>query len=514
MQIQCINSRNCQFPTINKNPRNNRLFASRYLQISIKSPRRFELNRRRLVVVDGVQDDVQKMRRKIAPFYGWVSKFINYQLRTAIVEIRHVFGKGRGLIAIDTIKKKQEILRIPRSLIMTADDAARQSLFGKAMKEQGLSDAAILTGHMTESYHASRVGKYPKNLRWKIYAQCLPRKTACLADWGRAQYLKVLHPKKYNLQEGDSSPFKDVLRTNSLVNNGIEDLEYATKELYDPIRNIRTVKNEPIINDTLTMKNIDFAVSQLHCRAIPVSFLNDKLAFLPFIDFMNHNIQDSSRLLWDEKRDELVLQAGRKYHKNEEVQINFYGKTNNRTHYFRHGFLPGTNNEDYFPHELGLDENDPYFEEKTQVLKDLGLRNKIEYRVPCKAAVPEDVLQFAQFAVCEPASADQLPQIASLILKDNKTLAIEGRNLKYMALPYIGRSLQKELNEYTEASAGDMNLVKDLRMIPNANLQFSEWVNCCAAALRKSERIILATNHTFVQMKIEELKAKARGQFL
>eukprot|EP01023_Acetabularia_acetabulum_P020318 TRINITY_DN2051_c0_g1_i1.p8 TRINITY_DN2051_c0_g1~~TRINITY_DN2051_c0_g1_i1.p8 ORF type:complete len:145 (-),score=5.96 TRINITY_DN2051_c0_g1_i1:1546-1980(-) len=106
--------------------------------------------RRNMICCGGSQEDITTMRRRISPFYSWVSKFIDYKIKSANVEIRHVFGKGRGLCAIDTIQKKQEILRIPRQLILTADDAVKDSLFGTAMRECGLSEASILASHIAE----------------------------------------------------------------------------------------------------------------------------------------------------------------------------------------------------------------------------------------------------------------------------------------------------------------------------------------------------------------------------
>ncbi len=97
------------------------------------------------------------------------------------VEVQTVPGQGRGLFAVEKIRKGQQLLQIPDSLLLTADKAASECCIGSALKEAELPDWTVLATYLVELWDQHQQGQLSSY--WAQYIALLPETTGCILEW-------------------------------------------------------------------------------------------------------------------------------------------------------------------------------------------------------------------------------------------------------------------------------------------------------------------------------------------
>lgn len=95
--------------------------------------------------------------------------------------MRNVPGQGRGLFATEGIRKGQQLLQIPDTLLLTADKAAKECCFGSVLTNAGLPDWTVLASYLVELWDQQKEGN--ASSYWAPYIALLPEDTGCILEW-------------------------------------------------------------------------------------------------------------------------------------------------------------------------------------------------------------------------------------------------------------------------------------------------------------------------------------------
>ena len=90
-------------------------------------------------------------------------------------------GQGRGLFATQKIRKGQQLLQIPDSLLLTAEKAVAECCIGSLLKEANLPDWTVLATYLVELWDQHTQGQ-PSSY-WAQYIALLPEDTGCILEW-------------------------------------------------------------------------------------------------------------------------------------------------------------------------------------------------------------------------------------------------------------------------------------------------------------------------------------------
>jgi hypothetical protein len=91
-----------------------------------------------------------------------------------------VGAEGRGLVATRRIGAGDSLLRIPRELILTTEDAVLQSVLSASAQRAGLPDWSVLAMFLVEA-------KLQGGTEWGEYVAMLPSTTGCVLEWKQSQ---------------------------------------------------------------------------------------------------------------------------------------------------------------------------------------------------------------------------------------------------------------------------------------------------------------------------------------
>ena len=97
------------------------------------------------------------------------------------MEVRNVPGQGRGLFATDGIRKGQQLLQIPDTLLLTADKAAQECCFGSFLTDAGVPNWTVLASYLVELWDKHKQGD--TSSFWAQYVALLPDDTGCILEW-------------------------------------------------------------------------------------------------------------------------------------------------------------------------------------------------------------------------------------------------------------------------------------------------------------------------------------------
>lgn len=97
------------------------------------------------------------------------------------LEVRTVPGQGRGLFAVEKVRKGQQLLQIPDALLLTADKAASECCIGPALKGAGMFDWTVLATYLVELWDQWKQGQ--RSSYWAQYVALLPDNTGCILEW-------------------------------------------------------------------------------------------------------------------------------------------------------------------------------------------------------------------------------------------------------------------------------------------------------------------------------------------
>ena len=101
--------------------------------------------------------------------------------------------EGRGLVATQRVRAGEPLLRVPRSLVLTAGDAAEQSSLAAAIQQEDLPSWSALALFLVEA----RVGR---DTEWGPYAAVLPQSSGGVLEWKQGQVKHAAPPHSAGAQ--------------------------------------------------------------------------------------------------------------------------------------------------------------------------------------------------------------------------------------------------------------------------------------------------------------------------
>ena len=96
------------------------------------------------------------------------------------VTLRTVLNQGRGFVAKQQIRQGEQLLRIPESLLLTANKAAEECSFGQLLRDASLPDWSVLASYLVQLLDEQQQGQAGF---WAPYIAILPERTGCILEW-------------------------------------------------------------------------------------------------------------------------------------------------------------------------------------------------------------------------------------------------------------------------------------------------------------------------------------------
>lgn len=94
--------------------------------------------------------------------------------------LQPVPNQGRGFVARRQIRKGQQLLQIPETLLLTATKALEECALGQLLKDASLPDWTVMATYLVQLYCEQQQGK---SGYWGAYIAILPEKTGCILEW-------------------------------------------------------------------------------------------------------------------------------------------------------------------------------------------------------------------------------------------------------------------------------------------------------------------------------------------
>jgi hypothetical protein len=93
---------------------------------------------------------------------------------------RECGAAGRGLVAISRIRQGEALLRVPRQLVLTADDALAASQCSALLERADLPTWSVLAFFLVEN-------RLSQASVWQPYVSMLPSSCECVLEWRQSQ---------------------------------------------------------------------------------------------------------------------------------------------------------------------------------------------------------------------------------------------------------------------------------------------------------------------------------------
>lgn len=281
---------------------------------------------------------------------------------------RECGAAGRGLVSTTRIRRGA-LLRVPRQLVLTADDALAASQCSAVLERADLPAWSVLAFFLVEA-------KLGQASPWQPYVCMLPEACDCVLEWEHSQVDSLLAGMQ--LQQ-------DAHAIRSAADTSWQQLQ-------------------PVLDDRAALAafggrqpsraDFQWAFSMLLSRLIRLGSLGDTEALVPWADLLNHSPDVDSCLDWDASLQSVVLQAEAPAEPGQQLFVS-YGAKPSGALLLSYGFVPeGVNRHEAVDLHLALRDDDALHTQKAQALAALGLPS--EQRFPLKlGAFPAGSLLYA-----------------------------------------------------------------------------------------------------------------------
>ncbi|GAQ86407.1 hypothetical protein KFL_002870110 [Klebsormidium nitens] len=231
-------------------------------------------------------------------------------------------GQGRGLVAVQGLRKGDTVLTVPSSFLFTADKAYETPDLGPLLHAANVPDWPALAIFLL--YEKS---KGPSS-DWAAYIAALPRQTGCVLEWPEGQVANFLA----------GSPLQAKARL------CVRDVEESFRDLSEVLFSQHPKVFPPKV---FTPNNFKWAFSILFSRLVRLPSLGDAVSLAPFADMANHSVDATTFFEFDARAGAVVLKADRNYEKGQQVFVS-YGPRSSGDLLLSYGFVPKL---DTNPHE-------------------------------------------------------------------------------------------------------------------------------------------------------------------
>jgi len=380
---------------------------------------------------------------------------------------------GRGLLARREITQGQPLFSIPEELVMTKE---------KAKKTLG---SGLVTDDMDEFIALALLliverGKGDTSF-WKPYLDIIPQDEELnpLFRW---------KDEEKALLKGSPA----LVAAESLKQKLKDEFAYVSANII--AKNPEVFNNLPEYKASKAKSKIDFelwewAFAVLFSRAICFPSTND-LALVPYADLLNHNsfcstFFDVQTDGFFNKQRNVVLYTDRNYKQTEQVYVT-YGQKSNAELLLLYGFVVERNPFDSVDICVSLNEKDPTYKKKLQILQDSG--TEVAPRFPLfQDRYPKELIEFLRFCVATEKELDA--DFGEYISAENEQAVANA----------IIEACEDALVQYPNTMEEDEALLKD-RNLYSLLSQNMKW----AIKHRRSEKRIL--KRTIQNIKREQTR--------
>ena len=293
-------------------------------------------NPRLLYLLEKTKKEIQ---RKCLKFKSY-SKFI-YFLQVLYkndsffpkLEIQFYSDDSRGIIAKSAIQKKEIIMTIPKSCLISLEVAASTPL-GKSIKQFMYKELDSPKHCLLSAYFLSE----EKSERWKFYFDLLPKDFSIFPVFYTEKELELL----------TGSPFlKQILEKRVEMKSDYDKICNNIPE-FSQYSYIKFVKARLIISSRIFGIAID-------------GVNTDVLA--PFADLLNHRNPRQTNWYYDDSMNAFVIQAIEDIPKGSEI-FDSYGMKTNARFLLNYGFVLENNETNEYPLTIKFNENFPLYDVK------------------------------------------------------------------------------------------------------------------------------------------------------
>jgi len=313
---------------------------------------------------------------------GAFTEYVTANKVAGKVKLAPTLTKGvQGMVATEEIKKGDTVLDIPFSMMLTLKSASAGPL-ARVISEKQMNPTVIMALHlMNERNNASSPYKAWLDVLPTAFETPMFWTDDDLAHLNGSSTLSVIKRRKDSVSKDYKTIF-DVLFE--------EYPELFSKEVY-------------------TLESFTWAISTVWSRSFVFS-IEDQLipVIVPFADFLEHANVESTFAL-EEKESVFRISVNETYKPGERVYISLGAKPNNQL-LMSHGMVLQQNPYDTVVVNMFLNEEDPFFDVKSKMLKAYGQPAETLYYLNLNQ-IPEKFLKTLRIQLLKPSELDDYTKI-------------------------------------------------------------------------------------------------------
>ncbi|PIA65466.1 hypothetical protein AQUCO_00100751v1 [Aquilegia coerulea] len=386
----------------------------------------------------------------------------------------------RGLVALKNIRKGENLLFVPPSLVISANSEWSSPKAGEVLKRNGVPDWPLLATYLISE------ASFMKSSRWSSYISALPRQPYSLLYWTRSELDKYLVASQ--IRERAIERVNDVAGT------------------YNDLR-LRIFSKYPHLfpEEVFNMETFKWSFGILFSRLVRLPSMDGRVALVPWADMLNHSCEVETFLDYDKSSKGIVFTTDRPYQPGEQVFIS-YGKKSNGELLLSYGFVPkeGTNPSDSVELSLSLNKSDKCYKEKSEALRKHGL--SVSQRFPLQiTGWPLELMAYAYLAVSPPDMRNSFEEMAAAA----STKTTSKKDMRYMeieeqALQFILDSCETSISNYTKFLQGSESMDLDVTSPKQINRKL--FLKQLAVDLCTSERRILFRAQYILRRRLRDMR--------
>ncbi|KAJ9169916.1 hypothetical protein P3X46_018059 [Hevea brasiliensis] len=387
----------------------------------------------------------------------------------------------RGLVALKNIRKREKLLFVPPSLVITADSEWSCPEAGEVLQKYSVPDWPLLATYLISE------ASLQQSSRWSNYISALPRQPYSLLYWTRAELDRYLEASQ--IRERAIERITNVIGT------------------YDDLR-LRIFSKYPDLfpEEVFNMETFKWSFGILFSRLVRLPSMDGRVALVPWADMLNHNCEVETFLDYDKSSKGVVFTTDQQYEPGEQVFIS-YGKKSNGELLLSYGFVPreGTNPSDSVELSLSLKKSDKCYKEKLEALRKHGLSASQCFPLRI-TGWPVELMAYSFLAVSPPSMSRQFEEMAAAA--SNKTGM--KKDLRYPeieepTLQFILDSCELSISKYTKflQASGTM----DLDVTSPKQLNRRLFLKQLAVDLCNSERRILFRAQNVLRRRLRDIRS-------
>ncbi|GIL70656.1 hypothetical protein Vretimale_3761 [Volvox reticuliferus] len=383
--------------------------------------------------------------------------------------LRQCGREGRGLVASRPLPRGEVLLRVPDSLLLTAERAAEESCLAPLLRARSTAAAS----NSTDSGASSSL-PLPE---WSLLALLLAELRCRLAAGDRTSrwdpYVAVLPQRPGTILDWPAKEVKQLLRGSPLIRlaDSITGAAASSWQELEPL--IAQGRKDGLIPEYVALEkaDLDWAFGVLLSRCIRLPSRGDMQVLAPWADLLNHDVEAEvgCHLDWDPAAEvgppaeavsgALVLRSDRQYSAGQQVYVS-YGPKSSGELLLSYGFCPppAANPHQDYKLRLAVDrQSDPLADLKVEALARHGLPAELEFPLKLEG-LPGGLLQYLALLDARPKVAQETYDLASLLFEGGTFPLLDGEDTLALALRGLSSRCTAALKAYPTSMEIDQAL--------------------------------------------------------